>query len=221
MRSETLKHLVDARQIADYARLHGAALAPRSRGSAPDHLGAVLADVVLQAGLNYQTVVKSRVERIIRLFPSASTIKGVQSVVRSGRVDDFLQWKHHVKIRRFTELSAFLERQGVETTIDVQTYLAGAGSRNSMMQVDGVGPKTFDYFCALMGIDRIAVDRHVKTFVSEAGVETTGYDDTQKVASIAADLLGVRRRDFDAWMWRHVSSRRWRSEQYSLQLVLS
>ena len=84
----------------------------------------------------------------------------------------------------------------------MREWLKDAPSRDRLLSLHGVGPKTYDYVCCLVGIDRIAVDRHVKSFASEAGVTITGYDDLQVVVSYAAYLLGLPRREFDAWIWR-------------------
>jgi hypothetical protein len=59
----------------------------------------------------------------------------------------------------------------------------------------------------LVGLDRIAVDRHIKAFAIEAGVLVADYDSLGAAMSYAADLLGMSRRDFDAWVWQTTSER--------------
>jgi hypothetical protein len=65
-------------------------------------------------------------------------------------------------------------------------------------------------------MDHIAVDRHVKTFANEAGVLISGYDELQAAVSFAADLLGLARRDFDAWIWHRFSRPITSPAQYEL-----
>jgi hypothetical protein len=55
-----LEQLIFARQIADHAHRLGVLRMPLSSRPASDHMGAVLADAILQAGVNYQTVVRVR-----------------------------------------------------------------------------------------------------------------------------------------------------------------
>ncbi|TIS84458.1 MAG: hypothetical protein E5X00_01335 [Mesorhizobium sp.] len=63
-----------------------------------------------------------------------------------------------------------------------------------------------DYMQCLVGIDSIAVDRHVRTFAKRVGVVEEDYDFLRSVFCYAADLLSVSRREFDAWVWRREAS---------------
>jgi 3-methyladenine DNA glycosylase/8-oxoguanine DNA glycosylase len=82
-------------------------------------------------------------------------------------------------------------------------WVAVASAGNELQTIKGIGPKTVDYLACLVGADRIAVDRHVISFTAQAGVDAGGYEDVQTIVSYAADLLGILRRDFDAWIWAH------------------
>jgi hypothetical protein len=161
----------------------------------------VLADAVLQAGVNYRTVVKPRVERIIREFPESATLAGTMMIVESGTVSDFLMWKHPEKIARFIRLYRLLEMHRVEDAKMLRLWLEGSSCRTELLQIKGIGPKTVDYLGCLVGIDGIAVDRHVRRFAKQAGIEIKGYEQLRSVFCFAADLLGTSRRDFDAWVW--------------------
>jgi hypothetical protein len=200
--SPLLEVLASARQIASHAV--GLGISARAMPSRPavDHIGAVLADCILQAGLNYRTVVRPRVKRIQANYPSAARLSGVKAIVDGGEASDFLCWKHAEKLSRFSGLVALLGADSVEEVSDLREWLNQTRARERFLSLHGIGPKTYDYVCCLVGIDRIAVDRHVKSFASEAGVTIRGYDELQVVVSYAADLLGLRRREFDAWIWR-------------------
>ena len=211
-----LEQLAFARRIADHADRLGVRHSPVALRVAPDHLGAVLADAILQAGLNYRTVVRMRVERIRARFPEAATLSGVITFIEREGASDFLLWDHPVKLTRFVALARFLATQGVETTVDLKHWLRRDSARKCLLGVHGIGPKTCDYLCCLVGIDCIAIDRHVRTFASEAGVTINDYEHLKSVVSYSADLLGMPRRDFDAWIWRTVSARREREGQLSL-----
>lgn len=200
-----LDTLAFARQIADYAQSLGFNDMVGGSRVVSNHLGAVLADCVLQAGLNYRTVVRARIERIIELFPEAATLAGTTEFVERGVVSEFLMWKHPEKIERFIRLVRVLESHQIEDTRKLQAWLQGHDCRDCLLRVVGIGPKTVDYLCCLVGIDCIAVDRHVKVFAKNAGVEIKDYDGLKLVISFAADLLGVSRRDFDSWIWQFVS----------------
>ena len=74
------------------------------------------------------------------------------------------------------------------------------------MAVRGVGPKTVDYLKTLVGLPAIAVDRHLRTFVSWAGLDLSDYDEISAVLSRAADLLEVHRGSLDHAIWSYVSN---------------
>lgn len=216
--SEARQTLNEARKVAEYARSQGASIQSANRRPSLHHVGAVFADSVLQAGVKYETVVKPRVEKIISEYPEALDLHGLQAVLAKTTAAEFLTWHHPVKVGRFERLVDFFSTRSLCSAQEIVVYLLDGKSRSQLLEIDGVGPKTFDYLCTRLGLDRIAVDRHVITFASEAGVVTNGYDHIQRVASYAADLLGVMRRDFDAWMWNHVSSRTTKSSQLLLDI---
>ena len=211
-----LDTLAFARQIANYAQSLGVSDMAGGYRVASNHLGAVLADCVLQAGLNYRTVVRARIERIIDLFPEAATLAGTTEVLERGAVSDFLMWNHSEKIERFIRLVRVLESHEIEDTHKLQVWLQRHDCRDRLLKVAGIGPKTVDYLSCLVGIDCIAVDRHVKVFVRDAGVEVKDYDGLKLVVSYAADLLGVSRRDFNSWIWHLVSRKPHACSQYAL-----
>jgi hypothetical protein len=214
--SAVLEQLSFARRIADYADNLGVRDAQITVRTACDHLGAVLADAILQAGVRYRTVVRMRVERMHSHFPDAATMPGLILLLEQQGAAELLLWKHPIKMSRFVSLTRLLSAQNVGSTLELKVWLRRDDARDLLLSLHGIGPKTYDYLCGLVGIDCIAVDRHVRTFASEAGVPINDYDRLQSVVSYAADLLGIARRDFDAWMWRTVSERDNKSWQLSL-----
>ena len=205
--TELLNLLAHARSVATLAGTVGITILDSPAGPPRRHLGAILADAVLQAGLNYRTVVRARVERVERNFPEAATLSGIIAVVETGGLSEFLLWSHPVKLARFSRLVALLRAQNLEGVDDLRAWLQTGRAREILLRVNGIGPKTVDYLCCLVGLDRIPVDRHLKAFARDAGVATEHYDSVQAIMSFAADLLGVRRRDFDASIWKYVSAK--------------
>ncbi len=214
--SAILEELSSARRVADYADNLGVRDSQITLGSTSDHLGAVLADAILQAGVRYRTVVRMRVERIYLLFPEAATMAGLAVLLEQHGAAEFLLWKHPVKMSRFLSLMELLSRENVSNTMGLKLWLRRDEARDHLLGLHGIGPKTYDYLRCLVGIDCIAVDRHVRTFANEAGVCISDYKKLQLIVSYAADLLGIARRDFDAWIWRTMSKRNVNKRQLSL-----
>lgn len=211
--SELLSH---ARLVADFAVSNGALEFSTPNRKPVKHMGALLADSVLQAGLNYKSVVRPRVERIYALYPNANTTSNTLSLIDSIGTAEFLMWNHEVKIVRFERLLSFLSSKDIDTTSRLRSYLQNASFCSDLLNVNGVGPKTVDYLSCLIGLDSVAVDRHVKLFVRNAGVEAADYDTVKIIFSYAADLLDMPRRAFDAWVWEFISQRSSAAEQLSL-----
>jgi hypothetical protein len=196
-----------ARRVADFAVDLGIFVdAPRELRRSGGHIGAILADTVLQAGLNYRNVVLPRVTRIVLHYPEAAELSGVMQIIARGSVGDLLQWSHDTKIGRFGRLAAYIFERDVNSAQDLYSWLAEIERQPELLQISGIGPKTVDYLYCLMGFDRIPVDRHIRQFVARAGVAADDYERVRTVASFAADLLGLTRRDFDAWIWRLMST---------------
>jgi hypothetical protein len=206
--SDALSALSSARLVVQLAQEKG--VVPRNPYYREPlyHVGAILADAALQAGLNYRTVVKVRVDRIARDFPEAATLSGTFNAVASIGVADFLRWRHHTKVSRFLCLAELLRNESVDDFHQLRSWLQNPKCRDKLRAIHGVGPKTVDYLCGLVGLDFIAVDRHIRTFASDAGVTAVDYDFLQIVVSYAADLLGVSRRHFDASIWTYVSNQK-------------
>ena len=204
--SDVLIALNSARLVVQLAQEKGVVRHNPAYRKPLHHVGAILADAALQAGLNYRTVVKVRIDRIVRDFPEAATLSGMFEAVASIGVAEFLRWHHHTKVSRFVYLAELLRNESVDDFHQLRTWLQNPTCREKLRAIHGVGPKTVDYLCGLVGLDFIAVDRHIRSFASDAGVTEGDYDFLQIVISYAADLLGVSRRHFDASIWTYVST---------------
>ncbi|MGV1959783.1 hypothetical protein [Agrobacterium sp. 22-222-1] len=198
--------LLAARLVADYARELGADTERQEIRPVYEHMGALLADSVLQAGLNYNSVVRPRVEAILAQFPHCDRTSELVRVVSCGQAATFLNWIHAEKIGRFESLVGFLDSSSIETVSDLEEALHQPQFVALLREVRGIGPKTVDYIGCLVGLDSVAVDRHVRTFARRVGVNNDDYDFLKSVFCCAADLLSLSRRQFDAWVWRRESS---------------
>ncbi|SIT59051.1 conserved hypothetical protein [Mesorhizobium prunaredense] len=206
MQSSPIQMLVAARRVADYALEMGADIRRETVRASYDHMGAIVADCVLQAGLNYRSVVLPRVSTILERFPDLDRTSELVGLVARGETSRFLNWHHPEKVGRFEALVGFLSEHSVESAAILSNRLRDASFVLTLRDVRGVGPKTVDYMQCLVGIDSIAVDRHVRTFAKRVGVVEEDYDFLRSVFCYAADLLSVSRREFDAWVWRREAS---------------
>ena len=203
---ETVEILIAARRIANHAKDQGALGETKAPRATCEHLGAVLADSVLQAGLNYTSVVRPRVLAILRAYPKLDTVSALIELIQEQKTAEFLNWRHYEKVTRFEALVAFLTEWGVKDVKDLRVNLSTAEFCDAIQTISGIGPKTVDYIACLVGMESIAVDRHVRTFAKKVGVQNDDYHFLRKSFCCAADLLALSRREFDGWLWRNATS---------------
>ena len=199
--------LLSARRVATRAISLGLFDKSWQRRPLYQHIGALMADAILQAGLNYRTVIHPRISRILINFPETKTLEEVNRIIRSNNLENFLMWTHPIKLSRFSNLVQYFNQHKIQTTLILRDHIEDIDFQNGLLGIHGIGPKTVDYISCLSGIETISVDRHVITFAREAGVNLDGYESIRLVFLYAADLLDISRRDFDYWVWETVSSR--------------
>lgn len=169
------------------------------------HMGALIVDSVLQAGLNYRTVVWPRVERVLKTYPQACTTSTFHTVICKNGEDKVMQWRHPEKPRRMIALIAVLMTCQIETVDELQDWLLLEESSQLLIEIKGIGNKTVDYIRNLAGLSTVAVDRHIRHFVIDAGITCSGYDDYQDTVKSAAKLLSVSAYDLDKAIWEFYS----------------
>lgn len=194
-----------ARQVATLASTTLSEIEPQDPTEGYTHMGALLTDSILQAGVNYQNVVAPRVSSVLQRFPYAITTFTFREILLSYGACNVLRWTHPEKPRRLLELTTFLVRNCVFTKSAFNIWLSEESNVAQLGQLSGIGPKTIDYLRKLCGIDAIAVDRHIRTFVSRAGVPNADYEMVRKIVEQAADLLDKPRSALDRAIWRFES----------------
>lgn len=207
--------MADAQKVANHVfSLEGFRVENRAR-TTYGHMGAIISDGVLQAGLNYENVVAPKVRDLIDRCPEAETTTGFLDAMIRNRLLDLLNWAHPEKPKRIMTITCLLHSLRVDTEDSFRDWLAKPESDALLMQVRGVGPKTVDYFKMLAGLPSIPVDRHVRAFVSSAGVNRKRYEEIQQIIVLAADLLRVERNTFDRAIWsRAAATNRRRAAPY-------
>lgn len=167
-----------------------------------DHIGALLADCVLQAGLNYRHVVEPRVKRLKALYPYATRVSIFADLLEDVGAEEVLEWRHPEKPRRLDRMVHALTVHQIETTIDLGHWLVTGTGRDVLALVNGVGPKTLDYMQILCGHPTCAVDRHVVAFMKDAGITPRDYQHAHALFSACAEALRVSPDQLDSAVWR-------------------
>lgn len=165
------------------------------------HMGATLCDTILQAGLNYRTVVEPRVERILSFWPRATSSSLFLERIEAFGLESVLDWRDPVKLERIEKLAAFCVDEGLETEESLRGWLVAEKNALALLAQPGVGPKTVDYLKNLVGLSTIPIDRHMTNFLERAGLQCHSYEERQRALLALACCLDVDPRCLDAAIW--------------------
>ena len=96
-----------------------------------DHIGALFTDAILQAGVNYRSVVRPRVESVLIRFPKATTVSAFSNVLDNYGISKVLNWNNAEKIRRMHDLVFFCKSHSIETALELTDFLNGKDGINA------------------------------------------------------------------------------------------
>lgn len=172
------------------------------------HVGATLADAVLQAANNYERTVRPRIERIRQTYARETNLNDLKRLLQRATAKELLNWNGR-RAKTFLELVDLLDREGVDTEDDLRGWLRRDGSGAKLCNIRFIGPKTVDYLKILVGFPLAAMDRHLFKFLELAGIGKLNYERDyergQEVVHNAADLMKLNRAHLDHSIWRYMS----------------
>lgn len=181
-----------------------------------NHVGALFTDTILQAGVNYRSVVWPRVAHVLDTFPYATTVSIFAEILENYGTANVLHWSNAEKIQRMNELVLFCIDHQIETSRQLTEFLRFEQNVNMLKDIHGIGNKTCDYLKRLLGFDTVAVDRHIRSFMESADIFCDDYFDIKEIVEYAADFMEMTRRELDYSIWSYMS----RKEQKVIQLSL-
>ncbi len=173
-----------------------------------NHMGATISDAILQSGLNYKTVVKPRIDGILAKYPEAKTTSAFLRILNQIGANKLLRWRDSEKPNRILALANLFISEGIETESQLRTWLEDEEHIASLGKLRGVGNKTIDYLRLLSGISTSAIDRHLLGFISEAGINVSGYSEAKDVINRTADLIGKDKSLLDHSIWKYMSEKK-------------
>jgi hypothetical protein len=170
------------------------------------HIGATIADSVLQANNKYDTHVAPRIQRILKQWPNAKTVTVLLDLLRTVSTATFLNWKGEDRAKRFTSILHLLKSEQIDGEADLQTWLTKDTNLPKLLAINGIGPKTVDYLKIMVGLQSIAIDRRLLKFFVMAGIAINpgDYQTAREVLKGAAGLLSIPQADLDHSIWRYM-----------------
>jgi hypothetical protein len=162
----------------------------RKPGGHYNHMGATIADAVLQANRNYNKIVAPRVSLIRTRYSKETTTTAVRNLLYRITATEFLQYNNPQRARRFTDILELFYNEGVADERDLQNWLEQADSVAKFCKLQDVSPRTGDYLRLLVGLTTAVNDRHLHGFAKMAGVTVHGQADAHDIIHRAAEILG-------------------------------
>jgi thermostable 8-oxoguanine DNA glycosylase len=111
------------------------------------------------------------------------------------------------KLRRLSAVVAVLIQDGIETEADLKTWLTQPDNIARLHRIKGVKDKTVDYLKILVGLQALAIDRHLFGFLARAGIVTNDYARAYAILTEAAAKLGVEPSLLDHSIWKYMSGK--------------
>jgi len=170
-----------------------------------DHMGAILTDAFLQSGINYRNVVEPRVRRI-KAQADAKTTSGFLRMLRERGPEKLIDFPGR-KAGWVLNIAEFFDSENVQTAEELKIWLEDPANLARLLQQKGCGPKTRDYIQSLVGIQTVAIDKHLQDFLSGVGVPFQDYAEAQEIFHWAADILKIKRSRLDFSIWSYQSSK--------------
>jgi len=206
--THTLPTPAHASRLVAFIRSHPTFRVLTSMEGCYGHMGATLADAVLQAGVNYKTVVRPRVDALRTNFPAAARTSGFLALLTApeGAVT-LLNWRGAQKIATLLELTTLLAAEHVEAEADLRVWIMVPSNFDRLWRIKGLKDKTASYLKILLGLPNVAMDRHLFAFLAEAGVRVTAHEEGASLVRAAAARLGVEPSLLDHSIWRYMSER--------------
>lgn len=202
----SVSKIIDARKLVDFIEKNGALqLIESNFCHYSNHIPALFTDIVLQAGLNYKSVVAPRVKKVLVNYPNCKTVNDFCQLLDYEILENIISWKNEIKLTRMRNLLNFCLDNSINTSDDLRLFLLNKDNKCAFLDLKGFGDKTYDYLLKLLNVDTVAVDRHIYNFLDIAGIDAVDYNYSKSIVEIAADLMDISRRSVDYSIWFHMA----------------
>lgn len=172
------------------------------------NMGATIIDSILQAGLNYNIVVKPRVEKFRDEYPYCKTTKDFLKIISKTSLSEIINWNDDVKLTRIKQLAEFLNRMNIQTEKDLQVWLRNSNNQARLQEIKGIKEKTTDYLKVMSGDPKsIILNLHVVDFITRYGgnFQRLPENEIKVVLANTAERLNVSLSTLDYSIWKFMS----------------
>ena len=172
------------------------------------NMGATIIDTILQAGVNYRSVVKPRIERFRKEHPGCKTTKDFLEIINKTSVNQLIDWKEGAKPNRIRQLTEMLNRINIQTERELLIWLKDTKNCDRIQAIKGIKEKTTDYLKMMCGDPKGAIPNvHVKSFITKYGGEELPDESIVEVVLNVARRLNIVASSLDYSIWKFMSKK--------------
>lgn len=166
----------------------------------------LIADSVLQQGMNYKNFVLPRLIYIKTHFCDIYCISQLSTSPED--IENILQVKNTRKVNTFKDIIELFQKENLETYHDIVEWLSDKSNFCKLLEINGFGTKTLDYMLNLFGYQSIPIDRHLFSFLKLCLIETNNYQFASSIFNDIAEKNNFCKNMFDKEIWNYVRSLR-------------
>ena len=164
-----------AQQLATF--IQNMQFAPVAPPKLYHHMGAIITDSVLQAGLNYRSVVYPRIYNLLTTYADYNTTSDFIILMQTIPLSDLISWNNPKKLQLIHSISWMLFDNKIEN----------------------------DNMKTLSGNPVFAIDRHLLNFLKLADIYTSTYQEASSIYHRAAKMLCKDEYELDKQIWNYMS----------------
>lgn len=164
----------------------------------------LIADSVLQQGMNYKNFVLPRLMHIRTYFCNIHCISQLSTSLED--IENILQVKNKRKVNTFKNIIELFQKENIETYHDIVRWLSDENNFCKLLEINGFGAKTLDYMLNLFGYQNIPIDRHLFSFLQICTINTNNYQYASKIFNNVADRNNFCKIAFDKEIWNYVKN---------------
>lgn len=178
-----------------------------SRNLTNNNMGATIIDGILQAGLNYNNVVKPRVDKFKNEYRHIKTTSEFNNLINTNDLSEIINMKGQ-KIDRILALVKFLKNEKIETEDDFYIWLSNEENLLVLSNIKGIKTKTIEYFKILTGHkNTVAIDVRLRNFIKLCceNLEITNDKFAYEILMKVAQKLRVEPATLDFSIWSYMT----------------
>ena len=171
-----------------------------------EHIGAFIAEAIMQPGESYKIAIRPLIERLIRDYPEGKTSGHFARLLEEISPKYFLNWKENDKPRRVLAVAKCLHALSIETADELRFIIDDPDFIKAMKDIRGIGNRQIDYLKLLLEIPSETAQEYMNVILKESGVSTVPEEEISVIWDETARLLQKKTSDLLLCVWRYLDN---------------